>query len=95
MANIDITQLETNEVIEDTGARNGADAELVAITSPKETQCNPTCRNEIFVGQETTFEVFIQNLVTSQSLNSVTKPQFGLLMEMEPMMPPRMHQVLI
>ncbi|HII56426.1 MAG TPA: hypothetical protein HA266_02625, partial [Candidatus Poseidoniaceae archaeon] len=61
MANIDITQLETNEVIEDTGARNGADAELVAITSPKETQCNPTCRNEIFVGQETTFEVFIQN----------------------------------
>ncbi len=61
MANIDITQLETNEVIEDTGARNGADAELVAITSPKETQCNPTCRNEIFVGQDTTFEVFIQN----------------------------------
>ena len=61
MANIDITQLETNEVIEDTGARSGADAELVAITSPKETQCNPTCRNEIFVGQDTTFEVFIQN----------------------------------
>ena len=61
MANIDITQLETNEVIEDTGARNGADAELVAITSPKETQCNPECRNEVFVGQDTTFEVFIQN----------------------------------
>ena len=61
MASIDITQLETNEVIEDTGARSGADAELVAITSPKETQCNPTCRNEIFVGQDTTFEVYIQN----------------------------------
>ena len=61
MANIDITQLETTEVIEDTGARSGADAELVAITSPKETVCEPTCRNELFVGQETTFEVFIQN----------------------------------
>ena len=61
MANIDITQLETTEVVEDTGARSGADAELVAITSPKETVCEPTCRNELFVGQETTFEVFIQN----------------------------------
>ena len=61
MANIDITQLETTEVIEDTGARSGADVELVAITSPKETQCNPECRNEIFVGQPTTFEVFIEN----------------------------------
>ena len=61
MANIDITQLETNEVVEDAGARSGADAELVAITSPKETQCNPECRDEIFVGQPTTFEVFIQN----------------------------------
>ena len=61
MANIDITQLETTEVIEDTGARSGADAELVAITSPKETVCEPTCRNELFVGQDTTFEVFIQN----------------------------------
>jgi hypothetical protein len=61
MANIDITQLETNEVIEDTGARSGADAELVAITSPKETVCEPTCRNELYVGQDSTFEVFIQN----------------------------------
>ena len=61
MANIDITQLETTEVIEDTGARSGADAELVAITSPKETVCEPTCRNELFVGQDSTFEVFIQN----------------------------------
>ncbi|MGB2036878.1 MAG: hypothetical protein ACPHX8_00290, partial [Candidatus Poseidoniaceae archaeon] len=61
MANIDITQLETNEVVEDTGARSGADADLVAITSPKETVCEPTCRNELFVGQDTSFEVFIQN----------------------------------
>ncbi|MEC7180331.1 MAG: hypothetical protein VXW36_02990, partial [Candidatus Thermoplasmatota archaeon] len=61
MANIDITQLETNEEIEEAGARSGADAELVAITSPKETQCNPNCRNELLVGQATTFELFIQN----------------------------------
>ena len=61
MANIDIAQLETNEVVEDTGARSGADVDLVAITSPKETVCEPTCRNELFVGQDTSFEVFIQN----------------------------------
>ena len=61
MANIDITQLETNEEIEEAGARNGADAELIAITSPKETQCSPDCRNELLVGQSTSFEVFIQN----------------------------------
>jgi hypothetical protein len=40
---------------------SGADADLVAITSPKETVCEPTCRNPILVGQETLFEVFIQN----------------------------------
>ena len=61
MANIDITQLETNEEIEETGARSGADAEFVAITSPKETQCSPNCRNQLLVGEATTFEVFIQN----------------------------------
>ena len=61
MANIDVTNLETTEEIEETGARNGADAEIVAITSPKETQCNPTCRNELLVGQDTTFEVYLQN----------------------------------
>ncbi len=61
MANIDIAQLETNEVVEDTGARSGADVDLVAITSPKETVCEPACRNELFVGQDTSFEVFIQN----------------------------------
>ena len=61
MANIDITQLETNEEIEEAGARSGADAELIAITSPKETQCNPNCRNQLLVGEATTFEVFIQN----------------------------------
>ena len=78
MANIDITQLETTEVIEDTGARSGADAELVAITSPKETVCEPTCRNELFVGQDTTFEVFILQLP-----NLATKHRFGMLMETE------------
>ena len=61
MANIDVTNLETTEEIEETGARNGPDAEVVAITSPKESVCNPTCSNTIFVGQATTFEAYIQN----------------------------------
>ena len=61
MANIDVTNLETTEEIEETGARSGADAEVVAITSPKETVCNPRCSNTLLVGQATNFEVYIQN----------------------------------
>ena len=61
MANIDVTNLETTEEIEETGARSGADAEVVAITSPKETACNPRCSNTLLVGQATNFEVYIQN----------------------------------
>ena len=83
MANIDIAQLETNEVVEDSGARSGADAELVAITSPKETVCEPTCRNELFVGQDTTSKYSFKILVTLQSLNLATKHKFGMLMETE------------
>ena len=66
MANIDITQLEQKR--SRNRCSNGADAELIAITSPKETQCSPDCR-ELLVGQATTFEVFIQN--TSQDISEL------------------------
>ena len=57
LSSFDFAELEETEVIEDAGARAGADAEVIAITSPKETSCNnqQSCRNEIRVGEETTF----------------------------------------
>ena len=62
LSSFDFAELEETEVIEDAGARAGADAEVIAITSPKETSCNQqSCRNEIKVGEETTFSAYIQN----------------------------------
>ena len=63
LSSFDFAELEENEVIEDTGARAGADAELVAITNPKETICpfEAACRNVMKVGDETTFSSYIQN----------------------------------
>ncbi len=61
-AGIDFHELEEQVVIEETGARSGADATVVAITTPKETTCNNQgCRNTLQVGEETTFSAFIQN----------------------------------
>jgi hypothetical protein len=61
-AGIDFHELEDQVVIEETGARSGADATVVAITTPKETSCNDQgCRNTLEVGEETTFSAFIQN----------------------------------
>jgi len=62
LAGIDFHELEEQVVIEETGARSGADATVVAITTPKETTCNDQgCRNTLQVGEETTFSAFIQN----------------------------------
>ena len=57
------TELEETEVIEDAGARAGADAEMVAITNPKETVCplGASCRNVMKVGDVTEFSAYIQN----------------------------------
>ena len=61
-ASIDFVELEETVVIEETGARSGADAEAIAITSPKETSCNNNgCRNELKVGETTTFAAFVKN----------------------------------
>jgi hypothetical protein len=62
LSGLNIAELEETVVIEDTGARAGADAELVAITNPKETVCNQaSCRNVMKVGEEITFSAYIQN----------------------------------
>lgn len=61
-ASIDLVELEETVVIEEAGARTGADAEVIAITSPKETSCaNNVCRNQLKVGEVTTFAAFIKN----------------------------------
>ena len=45
MANIDMAELQETIDVEETSARSGADAEVIAITSPKETTCtNAGCR---------------------------------------------------
>ena len=62
LASMDMHELEEQVVIEETGARSGADATVVAITTPKETTCNDQgCRNTLQVGEETTFSAFIKN----------------------------------
>lgn len=61
-ASIDFVELEETVIIEEAGARSGADAEAIAITSPKETSCNNNgCRNELKVGEATNFAAFIKN----------------------------------
>ncbi|RJU98902.1 MAG: hypothetical protein DWC10_02615 [Candidatus Poseidoniales archaeon] len=59
LASIDFHELEEPVVIEETGARAGADPSVMAITTPKET--TDTGRNALQVGEATTFSAFIQN----------------------------------
>jgi hypothetical protein len=63
LSSFDFAELEETEVIEDAGARAGADAEMVAITNPKETVCplGASCRNVMKVGDVTEFSAYIQN----------------------------------
>ena len=63
LSSFDFAELEETEVIEDAGARSGADAEMVAITNPKETVCplGASCRNVMKVGDVTEFSAYIQN----------------------------------
>ena len=62
LASIDITELEETIEVDDSSARAGADAEVIAITSPKETTCtNAGCRNTLNAGEDTGFEAYIQN----------------------------------
>ena len=62
MANFDLTEMQENIDVDNTSARAGADADVIAITSPKETTCtNAGCRNTLNAGETTNFEAYIQN----------------------------------
>ena len=62
MASIDVAELQETTDVEDTSARSGADAEVIAITSPKETTCTDAgCRNTLDAGEVTNFEAYIKN----------------------------------
>ena len=62
MAGIDMAELQETTDVEETSARSGADAEVIAITSPKETTCtNAGCRNTLNAGETTNFEAYIKN----------------------------------
>ena len=63
LAGMDMNELEEQVVIEETGARSGADASVIAITTPKESTCNQQgCRNTLQVGEEVSFSAFIKNV---------------------------------
>ena len=62
LSSIDIAELQETIDVDESSARAGADAEVIAITSPKETVCTQAgCRNTLNAGEATNFEAYIQN----------------------------------
>ena len=62
LSSIDIAELQETIDVDESSARAGADAEVIAITSPKETVCTQAgCRNTLNAGETTGFEAYIQN----------------------------------
>ena len=65
LAGIPTNELETEDTIEQTSARSGADIDILGITEPSETSCTAAgCRDELLVGESTTFEVVMKNIGT-------------------------------
>ena len=65
LAGIPTNELETEDTIEQTSARSGADIDILGITQPSETSCTAAgCRDELLVGESTTFEVVMKNIGT-------------------------------
>ena len=63
LAGIPTNQLETEDAIEQTSARSGADIDILGITEPSETTCTSAgCRDEMLVGESTTFEAVMKNI---------------------------------
>jgi hypothetical protein len=63
LAGIPTNQLETEDAIEQTSARSGADVDILGITEPTETSCTSAgCRDEMLVGETTTFEAVMKNI---------------------------------
>ena len=62
LSSIDIAELQETIDVDESSARACADAEVIAITSPKETVCTQAgCRNTLNAGEATNFEAYIQN----------------------------------
>lgn len=62
LSSIDIAELQETVDVDESSARAGADAEVIAITSPKETVCTQAgCRNTMNAGEVANFEAYIQN----------------------------------
>ena len=65
LAGIPTNELDTEDTIEHTSARSGADIDILGITQPSETSCTAAgCRDELLVGESTTFEVVMKNIGT-------------------------------
>ena len=63
LAGIPTNELETEDTIEQTSARSGADVDILGITEPSETSCTAAgCRDEMLVGESTTFEAVMKNI---------------------------------
>ena len=63
LAGIPTNELETEDAIEQSSARSGADIDILGITQPSETSCTAAgCRDELLVGESTTFEVVMKNI---------------------------------
>ena len=65
LAGIPTNELDTDESVDQTSARSGADIDILGITEPSETTCTAAgCRDELLVGETTTFEVVMKNIGT-------------------------------
>jgi len=63
LAGMPTNELETEDAIEQSSARSGADIDILGITQPSETSCTAAgCRDELLVGESTTFEVVMKNI---------------------------------
>ena len=65
LAGIPTNELDTEDTVDQTSARSGADVDILGITQPSETTCTAAgCRDELLVGESTTFEVVMKNIGT-------------------------------
>ena len=63
LAGIPTNELDTKDTVDQTSARSGADIDILGITEPSETTCTAAgCRDELLVGETTTFEVVMKNI---------------------------------
>lgn len=63
LASLPTNQLNNTDDAMEASGRSGADVDIISILSPDETECTMVgCRNELLVGDATTFEVVMKNI---------------------------------